>query len=64
MIGQAEVVVDAPHQHFLPSESHLVGDVPFQLGKGEVAVGVLGVLAKRATVIADSVKDVQNVWFC
>ena len=47
-----------------PRNSHPVGDVPFQLGKGEVAVGVLGVLAKRAAVIADAVENVQNVLFC
>jgi len=64
MVGQAEVVVDAPNQHFFTSKHHPIGDVPLKLGKGEVPVGVLGMLAKWSAVIADAVENVQNVLFC
>ena len=61
MVGEAEVVVDAPHEDLLAPEGHPVGDVALQLREGEVAMGVLGVLAKRSAVAANAIKNVQNV---
>ena len=46
VVGQAEVVVQAPGEHFFAAEHHAGLDFAFQLGKGEVAVGVVRVRAR------------------
>jgi hypothetical protein len=43
VVGQAQVVVEAPHQHFLPAEGHVGTQLAFQLGKAEVTVALFGV---------------------
>ena len=60
MIGQAQVVVNAPNENFLPSESHLVGDVSFQLGKSEVAMALTGMLSDGAPVLTNAVENIQD----
>ena len=43
VVGQAEVVVDAPDQDLLSPKGHAVGDVSLELGEGEVSVGLFSV---------------------
>ena len=64
MVGQSEVIVDTPNQHFFPPKHHPIGDVALKLGEGEIPVGILGMLAKWSAVIADAVENVQNGLFC
>ena len=61
VVGEAEVVVDAPDQDLLPPKGHAVGDVSLELGEGEVSVGLLGVLPEGSAVVADAIENVQNV---
>jgi hypothetical protein len=60
MIGQAEVVVQTPHQHFLAAEGHVCAEFAFQLREGKVAVCLLGVAADGAGVFADLVEYVVH----
>ena len=60
MVGKAEVVVDAPDKKLFSSEGHSVADVALQLGEGEVTVAVAGVLSQWATLLTDSIKNVQK----
>ena len=60
MVGKAEVIVDAPNKKLFSSESHAVADFAFQLGESEVTVAVAGVLSQWATLLTDSIKNVQK----
>ena len=45
MVRQAQIVVQAPAQDFLPGETHVGTELTFELGESEIAVGLLAVLA-------------------
>ncbi len=49
MIGQAEVVVDAPAEHLLAVEAHVGTQFAFKLRECEIAVYLFTVLPDRAT---------------
>ena len=61
MVGQAEVVVQAPVQHFATAEHHPRTDLPFEFRKRIITVAQFLVLADRAAgVLVYSVKNIHN----
>ena len=51
VVGQSEVIVQAPVEHLLAPENHVGTDVAFEFGKGIITVGVRHVLTDGATCI-------------
>ena len=51
MVGQAEVVVQAPVEHHLPAEAHVGAELTLQFGECEIAVRIGHVLPDGASGI-------------
>jgi hypothetical protein len=45
MVRQAQVVVQAPAQDFLPGEAHVGAEFALEFGECEISVGLVTVLA-------------------
>jgi hypothetical protein len=59
VVGQTEVVVQAPAKYLFASEAHVGTEFAFQLGEDEVAFAGFAVLADRAAGgLFDSFKDI------
>ena len=63
MIGQSQVVVQAPAEDFLTLEAHVRTELPFQLGEHEIAEGFVAVLPQGAAgIFCDSFKNIHDAF--
>ena len=59
VIGQAEIVVDAPANHFFAFENHAITQFAFELGKHVVTFGYFGVLAQGAGLLENTIEQIH-----
>ena len=62
VVGQSEVIVQAPVEHLLAPENHVGTDVAFEFGKGIITVGVRHVLTDRsARIFLEACKNINHI---
>jgi hypothetical protein len=61
MVGESDVVIKTPNQHFFASEGHMRAEFSFQLWKSEVAMRFFRMLTQRAAILGNAIKNVQRI---
>ena len=62
VVGQAQVVVEAPAENFLALEPHMGSQFSFQFGEHVVAEGLVTILSQRAAgIFCDSFKNIHII---
>src|SRR5687768_13595855 len=63
MVGQPEIIIKAPDDHFLAAEFHAAGNITFQFRKGKVPVSTLTMLTNGTVIFQKPLEDICHKIF-